>query len=98
MGNLADIIGMIPGASKLKLSENDLDDGRLKRFKAIIESMTPQERERPEIIKGSRRKRISLGSGTSIQEVNQLLNQFEQTKQMMKSMKGNKFGKRLPFF
>lgn len=98
MGNLADIIGMIPGANKLKISEKDLDDGKIKRFKAIIESMTPQEREHPEIIKGSRRKRIALGSGTSIQEVNQLLNQFEQTKLMMKSLKNNKFGKRLPLF
>ncbi|MCL2675799.1 MAG: signal recognition particle protein [Firmicutes bacterium] len=97
MGNMADILGMIPGANKLKLSERDLDEGRIKRYKAIIQSMTPEEREKPEIIKGSRRKRISLGSGTTIQEVNQLLNQFEQTKLVMKNMKNNKFGKRMPF-
>ena len=88
MGNIADLLAMVPGASKLKISADDIDEKRISRFKAIIKSMTMQERERPEIIKSSRRKRIAAGSGTTIQDVNQLLKQFEQTKDMMKAMNG----------
>ena len=94
MGNLSDLIGMIPGMSKMKISEKDIDEKKIDRFKAIICSMTKKERQYPEIIKASRKRRIADGSGTSIQDVNQLLKQFEQMKVMMKNMKG---GKKLPF-
>ena len=89
MGNLKDIIAMIPGlASKVK--NLDVDESQLKKNKAIIQSMTPRERRNPDLIKSSQRKRISEGSGTTIQEVNMLLRQFEQTKEMMKMMKNKK--------
>ena len=93
MGNLSDLISMIPGMNKLKVK--DVDESRMKRFKAIIQSMTMYEREHPDIIKASRRKRIASGSGTSITEVNQLLNQFEQSKDMLKKI--GKKGKKFPF-
>jgi len=83
LGPLEGILGMIPGASKLK--GLNVDDGRLKRLEAIILSMTPIERTRPEILNGKRRKRIAAGSGTSIMEVNQLLKQFAQMRKMMKN-------------
>ena len=89
MGSLKDIIAMIPGlASKVK--NLDVDESQLKKNKAIIQSMTPRERRNPDLIKSSHRKRISEGSGTTIQEVNTLLRQFEQTKEMMKMMKNKK--------
>lgn len=91
MGNISDLVSMIPGMSGLKISEKDVDESKIERFKAIIRSMTPQEREKPDIIKFSRRKRIADGSGTSIQDVNQLLKQFDQTKEMMKRMKNGSF-------
>ncbi|MCI8434985.1 MAG: signal recognition particle protein [Clostridia bacterium] len=94
MGNISELLAMVPGANRLKISEKDIDEGRINRFKAIIRSMTMYEREHPEIIKSSRRKRIAAGSGTSIQDVNQLLKQFDQTKDMMKAMKGKR---RFPF-
>ncbi len=98
MGSLTDLIGMIPGASKLKIKDGDIDEGQISRYKAIIQSMTAEERLKPDIIKASRRKRIANGSGTSVQEVNKLLSQFNQTKDMMKAMKGGKRkGLRLPF-
>ena len=97
MGSISDLIGMLPGMGKLKISEKDIDEKRIDRFKAIICSMTKKERENPDIIKASRKKRISDGSGCSIQEVNQLLKQFEQMKQMMKSMNGKGGKMRLPF-
>lgn len=102
MGNMSELLGMIPGISGLKISEKDIDEARIERFKAIIRSMTKKEREHPEIVKSSRRKRIADGSGTTIQDVNQLLKQFEQTKEMMKRMKNGgsflKGGKRkFPF-
>ncbi len=75
----------------------EVDEARIARFKAIIHSMTKAERERPDIINGSRRKRIAAGSGTAIQEVNQLLKQYEQTKGMVKSMKGGKVNPNMPF-
>ncbi|MCL2821901.1 MAG: signal recognition particle protein, partial [Firmicutes bacterium] len=92
MGNIADIMGMIPGAGKLKINPSDFDEYRITQYQAIIRSMTKVERERPEIIKASRRKRIANGSGTSIQTINQLLNQFEQIKTMMKTYGGGKKG------
>ena len=91
MGNMSDLIGMIPGLGNLKLSEKDIDEARMEKFKAIIHSMTKQERDKPEIIKSSRRKRIADGSGTTIQNVNQLLKQFDQTKELMKRMKNGSF-------
>ena len=94
MGGIAAVMGMMPGMSKFKIKESDFDERKVERIKAIILSMTPREREKPEIINSSRKKRIAAGSGTSVQEVNQLLKQFEQTKVMMKQLKG---GKRLPF-
>lgn len=95
MGGIGEVMQMLPGMSKYNISDKAIDEKRIERFKAIINSMTPKEREHPEIVKSSRRRRISLGSGTSIQEVNQLLKQFEQTRDLMKKMKNNK-GK-LPF-
>ena len=95
MGDLSQLISMMPGlGGNVKISEKDIDEKRIARFKAIIQSMTMYEREHPEIIKSSRRKRIAAGSGTTIQDVNQLLKQFEQSKDMMRAMKG---GKRMPF-
>ena len=88
MGNISELLGMLPGAGKLKISEKDIDEKQIVRFKAIIQSMTMKERTHPDIIKSSRKIRIAKGSGTQVQDVNQLLKQFEQTKQMMKQMKG----------
>ena len=94
MGGIASVMEMMPGMGKLKIKESDFDERKVERLKAMILSMTKKEREKPEIINSSRKKRIAAGSGTSVQEVNQLLKQFEQTKVMMKQLKG---GKRLPF-
>lgn len=91
MGSLQDIIGMIPGLSS-KMKNVHIDEKQLQINKAIIQSMTREERLNPDIIKASRRKRIAEGSGTSIQQVNSLLKQFEQSKEMMKMLKGNKRG------
>ena len=91
MGSMQDILGMLPGGNKL--AGLDLDEKQFKRTEAIICSMTKQERTTPNIINGSRRKRIAKGSGTTVQEVNRLLNQFEQMKKMMK-MFSSKKGKR----
>lgn len=103
MGNLGDMMNMIPGlAGKMKGGAPEIDEKQLLRTKAIIQSMTPKERRNPDIIKASQRKRIAKGSGTSIQEVNQLLKQFELTKEMMNRMqkgglKGLKGLKGFPF-
>ena len=87
MGNLSDMMSMIPGlAGKMKGGAPQIDEGQLVRTKAIIQSMTLKERRNPDIIKASRRKRIAAGSGTTIQDVNQLLKQFELTKNMMSRM------------
>ena len=88
MGSLSSIMDMIPGMGQLskKMPSGDLDDGRIERIEAIIRSMTREERQRPEILNGSRRRRISKGSGTTPADVNQLLNQFKQTQKMMKQM------------
>lgn len=87
MGSMKDLIGMIPGAGKA-LKNVDIDDDAFKGIEAIIYSMTPKERTEPAIINGSRKKRIAKGSGTSVQEVNQLLKQFNQMSKMMKMMQG----------
>ncbi len=98
MGNINDLINMIPGMNGKRINANDFDEKRLTYYKAIIQSMTPYEREHPEIIKSSRRVRIAKGSGTTVQDVNKLLKQFDQAKDMMKMMKGGKNKRfRLPF-
>ena len=87
MGNMKDLIGMIPGAGKA-LKGLDIDDDAFRHIEAIIYSMTPDERSNPSLLDARRKKRISAGSGTSIQEVNQLLKQFDQMSKMMKMMQG----------
>lgn len=94
MGNIKDLASMIPGVGKA-LKDVDLDDNAFKSIEAIIHSMTPAERENPALLNGSRRDRISKGSGTSIQEVNRLLKQFDQTKKMMKLATAAKPGKQM---
>jgi signal recognition particle subunit SRP54 len=85
MGNIKDLMGMIPGMGKA-IKNLDIDDDAFKEVEAIILSMTPKEREDPKILNGSRRKRIALGSGTDIQEVNRLVKQFDETRKMMSVM------------
>ncbi|MCX8113092.1 MAG: signal recognition particle protein [Bacteroidia bacterium] len=87
MGNIRDLLSMIPGFAQMK--DVDLDEKTFKHIEAIILSMTPEERRNPSIINGSRRRRIAMGSGTSIQQVNQLLREFEQMKKLLRSL--NKF-------
>jgi signal recognition particle subunit SRP54 len=87
MGSMKDLIGMIPGAGKA-LKDVDIDDDAFKGIEAIIHSMTPSERSNPSMINASRKKRIAKGSGTSVQEVNQLMKQFTQMSKMMKMMQG----------
>ena len=93
MGNLKDLASMIPGMGKA-LKNIDIDDDAFKGVEAIIRSMTPEERANPIILNGSRRKRIALGSGTTVQDVNKLIKQFDETKKMMKMITGSK-GNRL---
>ena len=98
MGNLKDLAAMIPGVGKA-IKDIDIDDNAFKSIEAIIYSMTPEERQRPEILNGSRRQRIAKGSGTNLQEVNRLLKQFDQTRKMMKMVTGSnmaKMGKMMP--
>ena len=92
MGNLKDLASMIPGVGKA-LKDVDIDDDAFKGIEAIILSMTPAERHRPEILNQSRKLRIAKGSGTSLQEVNRLVKQFEQTRKMMKLVSGNNMSK-----
>ena len=87
MGNMKDLVGMIPGAGKM-MKDVDIDDDAFKGIEAIIFSMTPEERSKPAMINASRKKRIAKGSGTNVQEVNQLLKQFNQMAKMMKMMQG----------
>ncbi len=87
MGSMKDLVGMIPGAGKA-LKGMDIDDDAFKHIEAIIHSMTPGERSKPATINASRKKRIAKGSGTSVQQVNQLLKQFDQMSKMMKMMQG----------
>ena len=94
MGNIQDIISMIPGAGT-KFKATDVDETKIKKYKAIIQSMTKKERLNPDLIKASNRKRIAEGSATTIQDVNALIKQFEQTKQMMKNMNSGKLQKML---
>ena len=87
MGNMKDLMGMIPGAGKM-MKDVDIDDDAFKHIEAIIHSMTPEERTKPSLLNNSRKKRIGAGSGTSIQQVNQLMKQFNQMSKMMKMMQG----------
>lgn len=89
MGNVKDLMSMIPGMGKV-VKNMDLDDNAFKSVEVIIQSMTPQERANPDIINGSRRKRIAMGSGSDIQDVNRLLKQFEETRKMMKMVNSGK--------
>ncbi len=86
MGNIKDLMGMVPGMGKM-VRNMDIDDDAFKGIEAIIHSMTPEERAKPDLINGSRRSRIAKGSGSNIQEVNRLLKQFGQTRKMMRMMK-----------
>jgi signal recognition particle subunit SRP54 len=92
MGNIKDLASMIPGVGKA-MKNLDIDDNAFKGVEAIIRAMTPKERENPELLNGNRRKRIAVGSGTNIQEVNRLLKQFEDTRKMMKMMSGGNASK-----
>lgn len=89
MGNIKDLAAMIPGVGKA-IKDIDIDNDAFKGIEAIIKSMTPKERTNPEILNTSRRQRIAKGSGTNVQEVNQLIKQFDQTRKMMKMVTGNK--------
>ena len=98
MGGVGDIMNMLPGMGMGKLKGvkvGEVDEKRIERQKAIICSMTKKERRDPSLLNYSRKNRIASGSGTTVQEINQLLKQFDQTKQLMKQFKGGK--KRLPF-
>ena len=94
MGGAQALVSMMPGLSG-KVKDGDIDESKIERTKAIILSMTPKERTEPSIINSSRKKRIAAGSGMSVQEINQLLKQFEQTKMLMKQLRSGK--RRLPF-
>ena len=89
MGSLQSVLGMLPGIGS-KLKDVEISDDVMKKPEAIIRSMTPQERHRPEILNASRRKRIAMGAGVTVQDVNQLIRQYEQARQMVKTMMGNK--------
>lgn len=100
MGSLESLMGMIPGMKPSAVKDAKIDERAIDRMQAIILSMTPKEREKPEIINSSRKKRIATGAGTTVEEVNKLLKQFEQTNKLMKQMSnGKRFGKfgKMPF-
>ena len=99
MGSMQDMLSMIPGLSnKIKGANLDMDENKIARMKAIIQSMTAKERINPLLLKSSHRKRIAKGSGTTIQEVNALMKQFDQTKDMMRRMaSGGRRGMKMPF-
>ncbi|MGC8865273.1 MAG: signal recognition particle protein, partial [Bacteroidales bacterium] len=87
MGNVKDLMSMIPGMGKM-VKDLDIDDNAFKDIEAIIQSMTPEERRNPAILNGSRRKRIAVGSGTDVADVNRLIKQFEDTRRLMKMVAG----------
>ncbi len=100
MGSMEQILGMMPGVNTSALKDAQIDEKAMGRVEAIIKSMTPRERAKPDILNSSRKRRIAAGSGTSVEEVNRLLKQFEQIKKMMKqftSMGGKRRGKRMKF-
>ena len=96
MGNMKDLMGMIPGVGN-KVKDLDINDDSFKGIEAMINSMTPQERSNPDLIDSSRRKRIAKGAGKDISDVNAFMKQFEQMRDMMKNMnKMNMLGKMMP--
>jgi len=95
MGPFSQILDMLPGMSKLSGKLDGQEDARMKKIEAIIQSMTPEERHKPDIINGSRRRRIARGSGTTLQDINQFLNQFQQMRKMMKGGFGGKMSRNL---
>ena len=97
MGGAQSLMSMLPGMGKMKVNEKDIDEKKIEHTKAMILSMTQSERDNPSIIDSKRKRRIAAGSGTSVQEINQLLKQFEQTKMLMKQLKGGKGKFRMPF-
>ncbi len=101
MGSMQDILGMMPGMNAAKLGNVEIDEKQMARMEAIIKSMTKQERVNPDILNASRRKRIARGSGTTIQDVNRLMNQFDATRKMMRQFTGGgkkmKRGMKMPF-
>jgi signal recognition particle subunit SRP54 len=100
MGSMEQLLGMMPGVNASALKDAQIDEKAMGRVEAIIKSMTPRERAKPDILNSSRKRRIAAGSGTSVEEVNRLLKQFEQVKKMMKqftSMGGKRRGKRMKF-
>jgi len=100
MGSMEQLLGMMPGVNTSALKDAQIDEKAMGRVEAIIKSMTPKERAKPDILNSSRKRRIAAGSGTSVEEVNRLLKQFEQVKKMMKqftSMGGKRRGKRMKF-
>ena len=104
MGNMEDLLGMLPGVKPSQLKNAQIDEKSISHTEAIILSMTEREREHPDLINGSRKKRIAAGSGTTVEEVNKLLRQYDQTNKMMKQFTGqgkklrNKKGKmKIPF-
>ncbi len=100
MGSMEQLLGMMPGVNTSALKDAQIDEKAMGRVEAIIKSMTPRERAKPDILNSSRKRRIAAGSGTSVEEVNRLLKQFEQVKKMMKqftSMGGKRRGKRMKF-
>jgi len=101
MGPLQNILGMLPGAGKMKLDEAEINEKALLHVEAIVRSMTMKERENPVLLNASRKRRISEGSGRSVQEINKLLKQFEEMKKMMKQFSdmgkgGKRKGKKMP--
>ena len=90
MGSLAGLLEMIPGMAG-RLKDTQIDEGAMRRVEAIILSMTPEERHNPKVLNGSRRRRIACGSGTRVQDVNRLLEQYQQMRHMLKNLKGNRF-------
>ena len=95
LGPLENLLKLLPGASKMGLNNVDIDPKIMARIEAIILSMTPYERMHPEVLKATRKQRIANGSGTSVQEVNKLLNQFEDMKKMMKQLSNGNM--KMPF-
>ncbi|GHU83725.1 signal recognition particle protein [Clostridia bacterium] len=95
MGSMESVLKMLPGVGN-KLKDVQIDENAMKKPEAIIRSMTPQERRHPEVLNASRRRRIAAGSGTTVQDVNQMIRQFDSAKQMMKQMMGGRFGGKRP--
>ena len=92
MGSMEQLMGMMPGVKGLDLKDAKVDEKMIDRMEAIIKSMTVQERENPDIISASRKKRIAAGSGTTVEDVNKLLKQFDQTNKLMKQLSKGAFG------